>query len=139
MSVGREREPETEPERHPGPPTAAVHPPLPVQHHAHEGEMHRKGEGIADRTSQKHTIVISLVQENENLRSRIHQLELSLQQRSEQLSHLERQSEQSEWRRGEELRKREERVRELQLELDREKSKEPAVKVQVLSERPTEL
>uniref|UniRef100_H3DM29 Kinesin-like protein n=1 Tax=Tetraodon nigroviridis TaxID=99883 RepID=H3DM29_TETNG len=67
-------------------------------------------------------------QENENLRSRIHQLELSLQQRSEQLSHLERQSEQSEWRRGEEVRKREDRLRELQLELDREKGKEPVVK-----------
>lgn len=74
------------------------------------------------------------MQENENLRSRIQQLELSLQQRSEQLSHLERQSEQSEWRRGEELRKREDRVRELQLELDREKGKEPVVKVRVLSE-----
>lgn len=73
------------------------------------------------------------VQENENLRGRIHQLELSLQQRSDQLSHLERRSEQSEWRRGEELRKREDRVKELQLELDREKGKEPAVKVQVLS------
>lgn len=70
------------------------------------------------------------VQENENLRSRIHQLELSLQQRSDQLSHLERRSEQSEWRRGEELRKREDRVKELQLELDREKGKEPVVKVQ---------
>lgn len=69
-----------------------------------------------------------LLQENENLRSRVQQLELSLQQRAEQLSHLERQSEQSEWRRGEELRKREERVRELQLELDRERGKEPVVK-----------
>ncbi|TWW79284.1 Kinesin-like protein KIFC3 [Takifugu flavidus] len=69
-----------------------------------------------------------LMKENESLRSRIQQLELSLQQRSEQLSHLERRSEQSEWRRGEELRKREDRVRELQLELDREKGKEPVVK-----------
>lgn len=67
-------------------------------------------------------------QENENLRSRVQQLELSLQQRAEQLSHLERQSEQTEWRRGEELRKREERLRELQLELDRERGKEPVVK-----------
>uniref|UniRef100_A0A668ALH9 Si:ch211-257p13.3 n=1 Tax=Myripristis murdjan TaxID=586833 RepID=A0A668ALH9_9TELE len=49
-------------------------------------------------------------------------------QRAEQLSQLERQSEQSEWRRGEELRKREERVRELQLELDRERGREPVVK-----------
>lgn len=62
----------------------------------------------------------------------MHQLELSLQQRAEQLSHLERQSEQSEWRRGEELRKREDRVRELQLELDRERGKEPVVKVSVI-------
>ncbi|XP_075884115.1 kinesin-like protein KIFC3 [Nelusetta ayraudi] len=69
-----------------------------------------------------------LIKENENLRSRVQQLELSLQQRAEQLSHLERQSEQTEWRRGEELRKREERLRELQLELDRERGKEPAVK-----------
>ncbi|XP_076593161.1 kinesin-like protein KIFC3 [Chaetodon auriga] len=69
-----------------------------------------------------------LIKENENLRSRVQQLEMSLQQRAEQLSHLERQSEQSEWRRGEELRKREERVRELQLELDRERGKEPVVK-----------
>ncbi|XP_060937035.1 kinesin-like protein KIFC3 [Limanda limanda] len=69
-----------------------------------------------------------LVKENENLRSRVQQLEISLQQRAEQLSHLERKSEQSEWRRGEELRKREDRVRELQLELDRERGKEPAVK-----------
>ncbi|XP_034467535.1 kinesin-like protein KIFC3 [Hippoglossus hippoglossus] len=69
-----------------------------------------------------------LVKENESLRSRVQQLEISLQQRAEQLSHLERKSEQSEWRRGEELRKREDRVRELQLELDRERGKEPAVK-----------
>lgn len=57
---------------------------------------------------------------------------MSLQQRAEQLSHLERQSEQSEWRRGEELRKRDERVRELQLELDRERGKEPVVKVRLI-------
>ncbi|XP_010773264.1 kinesin-like protein KIFC3 [Notothenia coriiceps] len=69
-----------------------------------------------------------LIKENENLRSRVQQLEMSLQQRAEQLSHLERQSEQSEWRRGEELRKREDRVRELQLELDRERGKEPEIK-----------
>ncbi|KAM6968337.1 kinesin-like protein KIFC3 [Aplochiton taeniatus] len=69
-----------------------------------------------------------LIKENENLRSRVLQLESSLQQRAEQLSHLERQSEQSEWRRGEELRRREERVRELQLELDKERGKEPLVK-----------
>lgn len=70
-----------------------------------------------------------LGQENENLRSRVQQLEMSLQQRAEQLSQLERQSEQSEWRRGEELRKREDRVRELQLELNTERGKEPVVKV----------
>ncbi|XP_027141790.1 kinesin-like protein KIFC3 [Larimichthys crocea] len=69
-----------------------------------------------------------LIKENENLRSRVQQLEMSLQQRAEQLSQMERQSEQSEWRRGEELRKREDRVRELQLELDRERGKEPLVK-----------
>uniref|UniRef100_G3P1B2 Kinesin-like protein n=1 Tax=Gasterosteus aculeatus TaxID=69293 RepID=G3P1B2_GASAC len=69
-----------------------------------------------------------LGQENENLRSRVQQLEMSLQQRAEQLSQLERQSEQSEWRRGEELRKREDRVRELQLELNTERGKEPVVK-----------
>ncbi|KAM6935715.1 kinesin-like protein KIFC3 [Lycodopsis pacificus] len=69
-----------------------------------------------------------LIKENETLRSRVQQLEMSLQQRAEQLSQLERQSEQSEWRRGEELRKREDRVRELQLELDRERGKEPVVK-----------
>ncbi|GAA6227094.1 kinesin-like protein KIFC3 [Lates japonicus] len=69
-----------------------------------------------------------LIKENENLRSRVQQLEISLHQRAEQLSQLERQSEQSEWRRGEELRKREDRVRELQLELDRERGKEPVVK-----------
>ncbi|KAM6994178.1 kinesin-like protein KIFC3 isoform 2-T2 [Tautogolabrus adspersus] len=69
-----------------------------------------------------------LIKENENLRCRVQQLEMSLQQRAEQLSQLERQSEQSEWRRGEELRKREDRVRELQLELDRERGKEPVVK-----------
>ncbi|XP_040021149.2 kinesin-like protein KIFC3 [Gasterosteus aculeatus] len=69
-----------------------------------------------------------LIKENENLRSRVQQLEMSLQQRAEQLSQLERQSEQSEWRRGEELRKREDRVRELQLELNTERGKEPVVK-----------
>uniref|UniRef100_A0A3Q0S422 Kinesin-like protein KIFC3 n=1 Tax=Amphilophus citrinellus TaxID=61819 RepID=A0A3Q0S422_AMPCI len=69
-----------------------------------------------------------LIKENENLRSRVQQLEMSLQQRAEQLSQMERQSEQSEWRRGEELRKREDRVRELQLELDRERGKEPVIK-----------
>lgn len=57
------------------------------------------------------------------------QLEISLQQRAKQLSQMERRSEQSEWRRGEELRKREDRVRELQLELDRERGKEPVIKV----------
>ncbi|XP_017281995.1 kinesin-like protein KIFC3 [Kryptolebias marmoratus] len=69
-----------------------------------------------------------LIKENENLRSRVQQLEICLQQRAEQLSQLERRSEQSEWRRAEELRKREDRARELQLELDRERAKEPAVK-----------
>lgn len=140
MSVSRERESETEPERHPGPPAAAVHHPLAVQHHAHEGEAHGKGWGHRCQETGGANFFYDLsVQENENLRSRIHQLELSLQQRSEQLSHLERQSEQSEWRRGEELRKREDRVRELQLELDRERGKEPVVKVRVRSENPTEV
>ncbi|XP_076826891.1 kinesin-like protein KIFC3 [Brachyhypopomus gauderio] len=69
-----------------------------------------------------------LIKENENLRSRVLQLEGVLQQRAEQLQRLERRSEQDEWRRDEELRKRDERVRELQLELDKERSKEPAVK-----------
>lgn len=57
------------------------------------------------------------------------QLEMSLQQRAEQLSYLERHNEESDWRRGQELRKRDDRVRELQLELDRERAKEPEVKV----------
>ncbi|XP_036452458.1 kinesin-like protein KIFC3 [Colossoma macropomum] len=65
-----------------------------------------------------------LIKENENLRSRVLQLEGALQQRAEQLSRLE----QNEWQRGEELRRREERVHELQLELDRERSREPVVK-----------
>ncbi|XP_038125466.1 kinesin-like protein KIFC3 [Cyprinodon tularosa] len=69
-----------------------------------------------------------LIKENENLRGRVQQLELSLQQRAEQLTHLERKSEQREWRRGEELRKREDRVRELELELNKERGKEPVVK-----------
>ncbi|KAJ8288134.1 hypothetical protein COCON_G00007930 [Conger conger] len=69
-----------------------------------------------------------LIKENETLRSRVQQLETSLQQRGEQLSLLERRSEQAEWRRGEELRRREERLRELQLELDKERGKEPLVK-----------
>uniref|UniRef100_A0A8C6STV4 Kinesin-like protein n=1 Tax=Neogobius melanostomus TaxID=47308 RepID=A0A8C6STV4_9GOBI len=69
-----------------------------------------------------------LLKENENLRSRVQQLEMSLQQRAEQLSHLERHNEESDWRRGQELRKRDDRVRELQLELDRERAKEPEVK-----------
>lgn len=69
-----------------------------------------------------------LIKENENLRSRVQQLEMSLQQRAEQLSHLERHSEECEWRRGQELRSRDDRVRELQLELDREKAKDPVVK-----------
>ncbi|XP_026795764.3 kinesin-like protein KIFC3 isoform X1 [Pangasianodon hypophthalmus] len=69
-----------------------------------------------------------LIKENENLRSRVLQLESTLQQRAEQLSCLERQSEQDQWRRGEELRRRDERVKELQLELDKERSKEPIVK-----------
>ncbi|XP_010882733.2 kinesin-like protein KIFC3 [Esox lucius] len=70
-----------------------------------------------------------LIKENENLRSRVQQLEMSLQQRADQLSRLERQSEQSEWRKGEELRRREERVTELQLELEKERGKEPHVKI----------
>ncbi|KAI2655429.1 Kinesin-like protein KIFC3 [Labeo rohita] len=69
-----------------------------------------------------------LIKENENLRSRVLQLESSLQQRAEQLSRLEHQREQSDWRKAEELRSREERVRELQLELDKERNKEPVVK-----------
>ncbi|XP_060726418.1 kinesin-like protein KIFC3 [Tachysurus vachellii] len=69
-----------------------------------------------------------LIKENENLRSRVLQLESTLQQRAEQLSRLERQSEQDQWRRGEELWRRDERVKELQLELDKERSKEPVVK-----------
>ncbi|KAM9487972.1 kinesin-like protein KIFC3 [Clarias gariepinus] len=69
-----------------------------------------------------------IIKENENLRSRVLQLESTLQQRAEQLSRLERQSEQDQWRRGEELRRRDERVKELQLELDKERSKEPIVK-----------
>ncbi|XP_018596147.2 kinesin-like protein KIFC3 [Scleropages formosus] len=69
-----------------------------------------------------------LLKENETLRSRVQQLESSLQQRGDQLSYLERRSEQSEWQRCEELRRREERLRELQLELDKERSKEPVVK-----------
>ncbi|XP_067258555.1 kinesin-like protein KIFC3 isoform X2 [Chanodichthys erythropterus] len=69
-----------------------------------------------------------LIKENENLRSRVLQLESSLQQRAEQLSRLEHQKEQSEWRRTEELRRQEESVRELQLELDKERNKEPVVK-----------
>ncbi|XP_035269391.1 kinesin-like protein KIFC3 [Anguilla anguilla] len=69
-----------------------------------------------------------LIKENETLRSRVQQLESSLQQRGEQLSLLERRSDQAEWRRTEELRRREERLRELQLELDKERGKEPLVK-----------
>lgn len=72
-------------------------------------------------------------QENENLRGRVHQLETSLQQRAEQLSQLERKSEQREWRKGEELRKREDRVRDLELELNKEREKEPVVKVNHLN------
>ncbi|KAM4568786.1 kinesin-like protein KIFC3 [Fundulus diaphanus] len=69
-----------------------------------------------------------LIKENESLRGRVQQLEISLQQRAEQLSQLERKSEQREWRRGEELRKRDDRVRELELELNKERGKEPVVK-----------
>ncbi|XP_048880945.1 kinesin-like protein KIFC3 isoform X2 [Brienomyrus brachyistius] len=68
-----------------------------------------------------------LLKENETLRSRVQQLESSLHQRGEQLSHLERRSEQSEWQRCQELRRREERLKELQLELDKERGKEPTV------------
>ncbi|XP_053743724.1 kinesin-like protein KIFC3 isoform X2 [Synchiropus splendidus] len=64
----------------------------------------------------------SLLEENESLRGRVQQLEISLQQRADQLSHLQRQSE---WRE----REREERARELQRQLDRERGKEPAVKL----------
>lgn len=38
VSVSGERKPEAEPEPDAGPPAAAVHYPLPVQHHAHQGE-----------------------------------------------------------------------------------------------------
>ncbi|XP_061918962.1 kinesin-like protein KIFC3 isoform X2 [Entelurus aequoreus] len=74
--------------------------------------------------SQSSTMLVK----NENLRSRVQQLEASLQQRAERLLQLEQQSERSEWRRGEEMRRREDKVRELQLELDRERGKEPVVK-----------
>ncbi|KAM4735065.1 LOW QUALITY PROTEIN: kinesin-like protein KIFC3 [Anableps anableps] len=63
-----------------------------------------------------------LIKENENLRGRVQQLETSLQH-PEQLAQLERKSEQREWRRGEELRKREDRVRELELELNKERGR----------------
>ncbi|XP_052475367.1 kinesin-like protein KIFC3 [Carassius gibelio] len=69
-----------------------------------------------------------LIKENENLRSRVLQLESSLQQQTEQLSRLEQQREQSNWRKAEELRRREECVRELKLELDKERNKEAVVK-----------
>ncbi|XP_073667741.1 kinesin-like protein KIFC3 isoform X1 [Paramisgurnus dabryanus] len=69
-----------------------------------------------------------LIKENENLRSRVLQLESCLQQRAEQLSRVEHQREQSEWRRAEELKRREDSVRELQLELDKERNKAPVVK-----------
>lgn len=75
-----------------------------------------------------------ILQENENLRSRVLQLETSLQQQAEQLSHLEHQRELSEWRKAEELRRREECVRELKLELDKERNKEPVVKVRKILE-----
>lgn len=71
------------------------------------------------------------LQENENLRSRVLQLESCLQQRAEQLSRLEHQKEQSEWRRTEETKRREDSVRELQLELDKERNKAPVVKVRI--------
>ncbi|XP_052000576.1 kinesin-like protein KIFC3 [Xyrauchen texanus] len=69
-----------------------------------------------------------LIKENENLRSRVLQLESSLQHRAEQLSSLEHQHQQSEWRRTEEQRRREDSMRELQLELDKERNKAPLVK-----------
>ncbi|XP_051577430.1 kinesin-like protein KIFC3 [Myxocyprinus asiaticus] len=69
-----------------------------------------------------------LIKENENLRSRVLQLESSLQHRAEQLSRLEHQQEQSEWRRTEEQRRREDSMKELQLELDKERNKAPVVK-----------
>lgn len=68
------------------------------------------------------------------MRSRVLQLESSLQQRAEQLSTLEHQKEQSEWRKAEELRRREESVRDLQLELDKERNKDPVVKVRKMQE-----
>ncbi|MBN3317286.1 KIFC3 protein, partial [Atractosteus spatula] len=58
----------------------------------------------------------------------IKQLESSLQLRAEQLAHLEREAEQTERRRKEELHRREDRVRELQLELDKERSRGPKIK-----------
>nr|XP_015212604.1 PREDICTED: kinesin-like protein KIFC3 [Lepisosteus oculatus] len=70
----------------------------------------------------------ALIKENESLRSRVQQLESSLQLRAEQLAHLEREAEQTEWRRKEELHRREDRVRELQLELDKERSRGPKIK-----------
>lgn len=54
VSVSREREPETEPERHPGPPAAAVHHPLAVQHHAHEGKPERVGASLMGQDRRKH-------------------------------------------------------------------------------------
>ncbi|XP_056618977.1 kinesin-like protein KIFC3 [Triplophysa dalaica] len=69
-----------------------------------------------------------LMKENENLRSRVLQLESCLQQRAEQLSRVEHQREQSEWTRAEELKRREDSVRQLRLELDKERNKAPVVK-----------
>ncbi|XP_066546676.1 kinesin-like protein KIFC3 [Amia ocellicauda] len=70
----------------------------------------------------------ALIKENESLRSRVLQLESSLQHRAEQLSRLERDSEQAEWRRRDEMCRRDDRVRQLQLDLDKERGREPVVK-----------
>ncbi len=48
VSVSRERESETEPERDPRPPAAAVNHPVPVQHHAHQGETHQHSRELID-------------------------------------------------------------------------------------------
>lgn len=48
VSVGRERESETEPEPHPRPPAAADNHPLPVQHHADQGETHQHSTDSTD-------------------------------------------------------------------------------------------
>ncbi|XP_058868974.1 kinesin-like protein KIFC3 isoform X2 [Acipenser ruthenus] len=103
-----------------------------ILHLTAENESLKQSLSVTQRLLQQLSSIPSqsntaLIKENESLRTRVLQLETSLHLRAEQLSQLERENEQTEWRKREELRRLDDRIQGLQLELEKEKGKEPEI------------